>query len=76
MNKQLRVWTPRRIAGWALVGLGVLVLVTHWLAHLGIRPIPLTMGWQDVLIGYPMGGVLLVIAAIILGQGQRKPQRR
>lgn len=75
MNRQLRVWTPRRIAGWALVGLATTVAVVHWVAHIGYRPIPLSMGWQDLVIGYPTAMLLAVAAAIILTRNTPKVRR-
>lgn len=75
IDRQLRVWTPRRIVGWALAGVAVLVGVAHWVAHLGYRPIPLSMGWQDLLIGYPMAGLLGIAAAISLSRTPRKQRR-
>lgn len=50
--------------GWTLVGLALVIGVTHWLAHLGVlyddRPM-----W-DLVIGYPMAGLLGVAGAIVL----------
>lgn len=68
MNAQLRVWTPVRVLGSSLGGLGVVVAVVHWLVHVGWRPIPLSMGWQDLAIGYPTAAVLAVAAAVIVGR--------
>jgi hypothetical protein len=68
VNRQLRVWTPRRIFGWTLAAVAVVVAVVHWTAHLGYGPIPLSMGAQDLLLGYPAAALLGVVAAIILGQ--------
>jgi uncharacterized ferritin-like protein (DUF455 family) len=75
VNRQLRVWTPRRIVGWALVGLAIPMAVVHWVAHLGYRAIPLSMGAQDLFLGYPAAGLLGVTAAIILSPAARKPKR-
>ena len=76
MNRQLRVWTPRRVAGWTLIVLAVVMGITHWLAHLGWRPIPLAMGWQDLALGYPAAGLLGVVGSIILtARGQRSGRR-
>ena len=68
VNRQLRVWTPRRISGWALVAVAVFVGVVHWIAHIGYRPIPLSMGAQDLFLGYPAAALLGLVAAITLGQ--------
>lgn len=69
INRQLRVWTPRRIMGWTVAGIAVLVAVVHWIAHLGYSVLPLSLGWQDVLLGYPVAAMLGVAAAVILGSG-------
>ena len=57
-------YARRRAFGWTLVGAGVLMVVTHWVAHLGAlyddRPL------FDLLIGYPMGGLLAIAGAIVL----------
>lgn len=71
VNRQLRVWTPQRIMGWLLMAAGVAVAVVHWLAHMGWRPIPLSMGWQDLAVGYPAAALLAIAAAIVLGQQRR-----
>lgn len=57
-------YARRRFFGWTLVGVGILMVVTHWVAHLGAlyddRPL------FDLLIGYPMGGLLVIGGAIVL----------
>lgn len=50
----------------SLVGLAGLVAVQHVLAHPALRPIPISVGWQDVLVGYPTAIVLAIIGAIAL----------
>ncbi len=67
MNRQLRNWTTRSVVGWAVAAVAVLVGGVHWLAHLGWRPIPLSMGWQDLLVGYPTAGLAAIAAAVLLG---------
>jgi hypothetical protein len=57
-------YTRRRIFGWTLVGLGILVGVTHWLAHFGL--LYDDTGLWDLTIGYPMAGLLAVAGAIVL----------
>lgn len=69
IDRQLRVWTPRRVLGWTVAGIAVLVAVVHWVAHLGYRVLPLSLGWQDLLLGYPVAALLGVAAALILGSG-------
>ena len=75
MDRQLRVWTPRRILGWILVAIAVLVAAVHWIAHLGYPVVPLSMGWQDLLLGYPAAALLGVLAAMILGHAPRRSSR-
>ncbi|MFC5175117.1 hypothetical protein [Nocardioides taihuensis] len=71
IDKQLSNWSRRRILSWSLFGLAGLVAVQHLLAHAGLRPVPLSMGWQDVLIGYPTAIVLAIIGAIALDPNPR-----
>lgn len=66
INRQLRHWPPRRIAAWSLFALAVVVAVQHIIAHGGFRPIPLNMGWQDLLIGYPMAGLIFIVGLFVL----------
>lgn len=56
----------RRIIGWTLVALGVIVGVTHWLAHLGALYEDRAL-W-DLTIGYPTAGILGVAGAIVLSK--------
>lgn len=66
INRQLNRWPPRRIAAWTLFVLGGLIAGQHILAHLGVRPLPLTMGWQDLLVGYPTALLVVIVGAIVL----------
>jgi hypothetical protein len=59
--------------GWALVSLAVLVAVVDLLAHLGLRPLPLTVGWQDLLVGYLMAALLAIVGFVYLSQ-RRAPR--
>lgn len=68
VNRQLRVWTPRRVLGWVVAVVAIAVALVHWVAHIGYRPIPLTMGAQDLFVGYPAAALLGVVAVVILGQ--------
>ena len=74
VDRQLRTWTPRRVFGWTLFVVAGVVGVVHMTAHIGYRPIPLSMGTQDFLIGYPAAALLGLVAVIILGQ--TTPRRR
>ena len=71
VDKQLSNWTRRRVLSWSLFGLAGLVAVQHLLAHAGFRPIPISMGWQDLLIGYPTTLVLAILGAIALDPNPR-----
>lgn len=57
--------------GQALMVIGGLVALGHWIAHLaptGQQP-GIT---QDILIGYPTGALLFLIGAILAGQVQSR----
>ena len=71
VDTQLSNWTKRRVLSWSLFGLAGLVAVQHVLAHAGFRPIPISMGWQDTLIGYPTAIVLAIIGGITLDPNPR-----
>ncbi len=73
LQRQLNSWTPRRIIAWVLMVLAFIVAGQHLLAHLAWRPIPVSMGWQDILIGYPMAGLLLIVGVMVLDPIPRKP---
>lgn len=55
----------KQIAGWVLVGLGVVMAGSHVITHLGSFQVLPSTGWQDLLLGYPMAGIL-VLAGIVL----------
>lgn len=71
VDKQLSNWSNRRVLSWSLFGLAGLVAVQHLLAHAGFRPLPLSMGWQDILVGYPTAIGLTIIGAIMLDPNRR-----
>ena len=71
VNQQLPNWTKRRVLSWALFGLGGLIAIQHLVAHAGFRPMPFSMGWQDILIGYPTAIVVAVIGLIALDPNPR-----
>lgn len=71
VDKQLSNWTKRRIASWSLFALAALVAVQHLIAHAGWRPIPISMGWQDLLIGYPAAIVIAIIGGIVMDPNPR-----
>lgn len=70
-DRQLSNWTRRRVLSWSLFGLAGIVAVQHLVAHAGFRPLPISMGWQDLLVGYPMAAVLAVAGAIALDPNPR-----
>ncbi len=54
----------RRIAGWVFVAVGAAMAVIHMITHLGRLRI---IGLQDLLIGYPMAGVLILGGFLLVG---------
>ena len=71
VDKQLSNWSRRRVLSWSLFGLAGLVAVQHLVAHAGFRPLPLSMGWQDILVGYPAAIGLAIIGAMMLDPNPR-----
>ncbi len=57
----------RRVLGWPLVVLGVAVAVQHLIHHMGFWTL-ISPGWDDIVAGYPLAGVLGVAGAIILSK--------
>lgn len=66
INQQLRQWPPRRVVSWLLMGLGGVVAIQHVVAHGGAQLWPISMGWQDLLVGYPMAMLLVIAGAILI----------
>lgn len=71
IDSQLSNWTKRRILSWSLFGLAGLIAIQHLVAHGGFRPLPMSMGWQDLLLGYPMASVLAIMGGIALDPNPR-----
>lgn len=71
VDKQFSNWTKRRVLSWSLFSLAGLVAIQHILAHGGFRPIPLSMGWQDLLVGYPTAIALGILGGITLDPNPR-----
>lgn len=68
-----REFRKQAILKWTAYGLlvvAVAIAAQHLFAHAGYRPIPMTMGQQDLLVGYPTAAVLGMIGLFIWG---RKP---
>lgn len=72
IDRQLAGWSPRRALAWSLFVLAAAVAVQHVLAHSGWRPLPLTMGWQDLLVGYPMAAFLALAGLFALPASPRR----
>ncbi|WP_336882821.1 hypothetical protein [Rhodococcus globerulus] len=58
----------RHSLGWILVGIGAVMALLHVITHLGQLHLLSSVGWQDLLLGYPMAfliaglGFLCVLA--------------
>jgi hypothetical protein len=64
--EQYRRWQRRRFLAAALIALGVVVALTHVFVHLGnVQWLP-TTGVQDLLTGYPMGGLLVIVGLVLM----------
>lgn len=67
VKKQLRGrWTPRRVLAWSLFGLALVIAIQHIFAHLGKPILSFSMGLQDLVIGWPMAGVIALVGLLIL----------
>ena len=81
INRQLHPWTKRRIAAWTLFLVAFVIAVNHVFAHLGDRLVPIGMGTQDLVIGWPVAGLIALVGLMIIdprppttsrkGQGKR-----
>lgn len=71
VDKQLSNWSKRRVVSWTLFALAGVVAIQHLVAHAGFRPIPISMGWQDLLLGYPMAVVLAFVGLLALDPNPR-----
>ncbi|GAA3857184.1 hypothetical protein [Amycolatopsis tucumanensis] len=66
-----RRWLIGRTFGWALMAVGVVMAVVHIGAHLGNFSLLPTVGMQDLLLGWPMAGLLFIIGAVFAGRRLR-----
>ncbi len=57
-----------RIAGTTLMVLGVLMALAHVYEHLADVAVLPSFGLRDLLIGFPMAGVLFVIGLVLAGR--------
>jgi hypothetical protein len=57
----------RRVLGWVLVGLGVVVFVQHLVSHAGFFTL-VSPGVDDIIAGYPLAALLGVIGAVVLSR--------
>lgn len=62
-----RAQRARRTIGWVLVGLGVVLAVSHWLTHIGAWDFA-SQGIEDLVAGYPMAALLAIGGAIVLSR--------
>lgn len=60
-------YTRRRVLGWSVVALGVLIGVQHFVHHLGFFTL-ISPGWDDLVAGYPLAAFLGIAGAIVLSR--------
>lgn len=63
--QRLREWRRRRLLARSLMAAGVVVALAHLLEHFGLYTL-YRSGVDDLVAGYPMGGLLFVIGAMKL----------
>ena len=56
---------------WTFFLLALLVAGQHLLAHAGLRPLPMSMAWQDIFLGYPAALVLAIAGGLTLDPNPR-----
>ncbi len=56
----------RRFLAYGLMALGVLIAGSHVLEHAGIFQLLPNPALQDILLGYPTGGILVVVGLAML----------
>lgn len=64
--ERVRKRRRRRVTAYSLFAAAGLVAASHLLEHLGVIRL-MNPTAEDLLLGYPMAGVLLVVGAISLG---------
>lgn len=64
-RESILTWTWR-----LLVVLALVIALQHLLAHAGYAPLPISLGAQDLLVGYPTAAVFGIVGLLIWG---RKP---
>jgi len=57
----------RRVFGWSLVILALLVGVQHLVSHMGSFTL-ISRGWDDLVAGYPLAALLGVGGVIVLSK--------
>jgi len=57
----------RRVFGWSLVVLGVVVGVQHLVSHMGLFTL-ISRGTDDLAAGYPLAALLAIGGAIVLSK--------
>ncbi|MBE4720105.1 hypothetical protein [Pseudarthrobacter sp. AB1] len=57
--------------GQALMAAGALVAISHWIAHLAATGQGPSLT-EDIFIGYPTGGLLILIGAVLAGRTETK----
>lgn len=67
LNRQFKRAGRRMLAARVLAATSVIVAIQHLLAHAGWKPIPIGMGKQDLLIGYPVAGLIGLAAVFVWG---------
>jgi len=60
-------YSRKRVLGWVLVGLGVVVFVQHLVSHAGFFTL-VSPGVDDLIAGYPLAGLLALAGALILSR--------
>ncbi|QHE74296.1 hypothetical protein [Rhodococcus sp. WAY2] len=61
----------RRVVGWLLVAIGVVMGLAHVVTHLGQLHFLPSAGWQDLLLGYPMAMAIVFVGFLCIAARSR-----
>lgn len=67
-SSRARLLLDRPVVYRTLFVFAIFIVVQHLFAHAGFRPLPLSMGWQDILVGYPTAAVVAIFALMLWGK--------
>ena len=71
LRSRMRDPVTRQKIAMVLIGLGVVIFAQHWVSHLGFFTL-ISGSADDLLVGYPTAGVLVVTGLMMLPGTDKK----